>query len=71
MAPAVRLCDALLSTHAFHHYEYGDCLPIHARYYGEEGLVEEDEAIVVYLRCARAAGHPGKHLAPMARAAWD
>lgn len=58
-----RLCGALMSTKVFHHYPYGDPLPAYARYVGEDSPVEKRDAITVYVRCEREAGHPGKHLA--------
>lgn len=56
-------CEARLPTEVFSHYEYGDPLPVYARYIAEGDPTVSTEAIVVYARCEREAGHEGKHLA--------
>ncbi len=56
-------CDARRETLVFSHYAYGDPQPVYARFHGEEGPTTEGEAITVYARCEREAGHSGLHLA--------
>lgn len=58
------ICAALWETKVFSHYAYGDPLPTNAEYIAEGNKTASyDDAISVYVRCEREAGHPGKHLA--------
>jgi hypothetical protein len=56
-------CEATLASAVFSHHAYGDPLPIWERFVGEDNAVARDEAIEIYIRCERPAGHTGKHLA--------
>lgn len=58
-------CESRLATKVFSHYAYGDMLPVYARYIGEgtPTRIDAPDAITVYVRCERPAGHEGKHLA--------
>jgi hypothetical protein len=59
----VAICRATMPTHVLDHYEHGDPLPVYAKYVGEGPPVDRADAITVYVRCERKAGHTGKHLA--------
>lgn len=63
-ATSFEQCESRLPTVVFSRYAYGDPLPVYARFVGEEGVDAKcEDAIPVYVRCEREAGHAGKHLA--------
>jgi len=59
----IEFCRAARPSAVFDHYEFGDPQPRFARWVGEDGPTELREAITVYVRCEREAGHSGPHLA--------
>lgn len=63
-------CDSRVPAQVFSSYAFGDPVPWNALYIGEEGEVDRDEAITIYVRCEREAGHTGKHLARKTKA-WS
>lgn len=63
MTEAFSQCESRYPTEVFSHYAYGDPLPVYARFIAEGDPTPRHEAITVYARCEREAGHEGKHLA--------
>lgn len=68
----IKRCKAVSAQKVFSHYAYGDPLPVYARYVSENGAVpiDDPDAITVWVRCQREAGHTGMHLATADGANW-